>query len=202
LQGRSKDWSAKLENILEHAPGVGEIGLDRRDKAPEEAEQEEVFCIQMDIAARKKLAVTIHCVRAWGWMHDVLQKIKHLPDRMLFHSYAGPVDFIKILSAQGGYFSFNGVVLDSKHRRSREAIHAVPKDRLLLETDSPDLIAPVPYRLYAKPINERFTRNEPANLECIYKGVAQLLGIDQNKLEKQIFENTKSFLAGVNLDER
>jgi TatD DNase family protein len=198
LKDRSVDWIDALAAALDKVPaGIGEIGLDRRPNAPDHADQQEVFLAQMKLAALRELPVTIHCVQAWGWMTELIRDLPELPPRMLFHSYAGPTDFIKEFAHTGAYFSFGGVVLDQKHIKSRGALKAVPLDRLVLETDSPDLIAPEPYRKYCLQINERYIRNEPANVPMVYKGVAEILNMDQDELAQKVFENAGRFLAGT-----
>ncbi|OHB44462.1 MAG: hypothetical protein A2178_02355 [Planctomycetes bacterium GWC2_49_10] len=198
LKGRSADWLAALAAVLDKTPaGIGEIGLDRRPNAPDHADQQEVFLAQMKLAALRNLPVTIHCVRAWGWITEMLRDLPNLPPRMLFHSYAGPTDFIKEFVPAGAYFSFGGVALDQKHIKTRDALKAVPLNRLLLETDSPDLIAPEPYRKYYQQITERYLRNEPANVPMVYKGVAEILNMDQDELARKVFENASRFLTGT-----
>ena len=45
----------------------------------------------------------------------------------------------------GGYLSFSGIITFPKSQDIRDIARDIPKDRLLLETDSPYL-APVPFR--------------------------------------------------------
>jgi len=197
LAARSVDWLEQLEEITGHNRcGIGEIGLDRREGAGDEGEQEEIFISQMEIAAKLDLPVTIHCVKAWGRMMELLGKIRR-PRRMLFHAFSGSAALVKELTELGGYFSFAATVLDERHRRSREALASLNLNRLMLETDSPDLIGPEGKRLYFKAVSERFLRNEPANVALVYKGTAELLGVAENELKERVYENARRFLAGV-----
>ncbi|OHB53233.1 MAG: hypothetical protein A2Y07_11235 [Planctomycetes bacterium GWF2_50_10] len=197
MAGRSGDWLEQLEEIAGHNRcGIGEIGLDRREGAGDEGEQDEVFISQMELAARLDLPATIHCVRAWGRMIELLGKIRR-PRRMLFHAYGGSAELVKELTELGGYFSFAATMLDERHRHSRESLAVVRLDRLMLETDSPDLIGPDGKRLYFKVVSEKFLRNEPANVALVYKGVAELLSVGEEKLKEQVYENARRFLAGV-----
>ena len=60
------------------------------------------------------------------------------PAGVLLHSFMGPVEVIKGLSKLNAYFSLSLSVLKLKEQRARDVIKAIPLDRLVLETDSPD----------------------------------------------------------------
>jgi TatD DNase family protein len=187
---RSPDWLTKLESFLDAQPSaVGEIGLDQWIKDRDEPAMEDVFRLQLDLAVKKHRPVTIHCLHAWPWLMKVLRSEKSLPDRLLIHAYGGPVELIDELSAMNAYFSFAGTILDEKRARTRSALLAVPTDRLLLETDSPDLNPPAGFRLSAD-------RNEPANLSKILPAVANILGQSPENLAKILKTNSERFFNG------
>ena len=74
LHERTKSWQKRLKECLEH-PGsvVGEIGLDRwKPNLPYEG-QEEAFTWQLRLAAERNVAASIHCLQAWGRLHDLLR---------------------------------------------------------------------------------------------------------------------------------
>jgi TatD DNase family protein len=48
----------------------------------------------------------------------------------------------------GTFFSFSGDTSDERKTRKREALRAVPRDRILVETDAPDLPPPPAFRPY------------------------------------------------------
>jgi TatD DNase family protein len=54
-------------------------------------------------------------------------------------------EMVKEIVKRGWYVSFSGTVTFKNAEKVREACRAVPRDRLLIETDAPYL-APVPYR--------------------------------------------------------
>jgi len=79
---RSADWLDELEEYLVRNPSaiVGEIGLDRAAKAPdtgrcEHEHQLEVFEKQLRLAGRLRRPASIHCVRAFGQLYDVIQSV-------------------------------------------------------------------------------------------------------------------------------
>ena len=85
-----------------------------------------------------------------------------------FHSFAGGREMGEILVAHGCMLGLSGMVTFPKADNVREVIAGTPRDRLLVETDTPYL-APVPYR--GKP-------NEPAFTVEIATRLGLELGLD------------------------
>jgi TatD DNase family protein len=194
--GRSADWLTSLETFLDNQPsGVGEIGLDRWIQDRDEAAQEDAFRVQLALAKEKRRPVMIHCLRAWDQLMAVLRSDGLLPAGMLIHAYGGSADLVGELVKMGAYFSFAGSVLEEKRTKAREALLAVPKDRLLLETDSPDLLPPAGYRLTDE-------RNEPANLGEILRGVATILNETPEALAQTVWTNSERFFGGIRNHDR
>ncbi|HMP82585.1 MAG TPA: TatD family hydrolase, partial [Verrucomicrobiota bacterium] len=140
---RTKDWLANLTRFLEQLPSViGEIGLDRWKPGLSYDGQEEVFVAQLRLAAERNLPVSIHCLQAWGRLHDLLRD-NPCPERgFVLHSFGGPQEMIEPLAKLGAYFSFPGYYLHERKQRQRESFKHVPPDRLLVETDAPDQSLP------------------------------------------------------------
>jgi len=196
LAGRSDDWRARLVAILEKHPNacVGEIGLDRWKPDRDEKEQEKVFRAQLEVARDLERPAMIHCLKAWGWLLDVLGQYR-LTRPFLLHAYGGPPELIEPLSGMGAFFSFAGNVLDEKKEKMRRSLVAMPADRLLLETDSPDLAPPRQYLAHFKTGESGWVRNEPANLGRIVPKVAELRGEDVEKLAHAVWENAEQLLG-------
>ena len=122
-------WDVQMCELLVQNPGlmIGEIGLDKHK--PDMDTQINVFSCQMDLAVELGRGVHVHCVGAWDKMFAVLKKYKslHLPF-MLFHRFSGnAVDVARLIADYNAYFSFSGV---------GRVIADVPRDRILVETDS------------------------------------------------------------------
>jgi TatD DNase family protein len=192
-------WLAELKHFLTVVPSAaGETGLDRFIEPRNEKVQEEVFRAQLWLAEELHHPITIHCVQAWGWMMEVLASQRTLPEKMLFHSYSGSAELIKPLAAMGGYFSYAGGVLREKAVKRREALAATPIDRLMLETDSPDIIPPRRFCVAADGVtSEGKPRNEPANMAGVVRGTADVLHIGAEELSLQLHENAERFFAGL-----
>jgi TatD DNase family protein len=190
-------WLEELRRCLLSMPGaVGEIGLDRWIDPRDEPLQERFFRQQLAIARELNRPVMVHCLRAWGWLLDVLKVEPPPAEGMLIHAFGGSAEMIRPLANMGAYFSFAGNVLEPRRWRAREALAAVPVDRLLIETDSPDLPPPKDFRSYGQARADGRIRNEPANLPRILRGIAQVRHADEAQLAEAIWQNA-SRLFGV-----
>ena len=127
---------------------LGEIGLDYHyenygDIPMNKEKQMLFFRAQMEMAQLIELPVIIHDREAHG---DCFETVLRYPGvRGVFHSYSGSAEMAKELVRRGWYLSFSGTLTFKNAARVREAALAVPRDRLLIETDAPYL-APHPMR--------------------------------------------------------
>jgi len=129
-------WLELLGDFLLRAPsGVGEIGLDRTVDT-DLCEQEKIFRAQLKLAKRLKRPVSIHCVKAWERVADILKE--EAPPAFMLHAYGGAPEMVKELSELGAYFSFNSGLMNPKREKMRRALMTVPLNRLLFETESSD----------------------------------------------------------------
>ena len=190
IKERSSEWQVKLVECLDQIPSaVGEIGLDRRIKGHDFGQQEEVFSWQLRLAAEREIAVSIHCIQAWGPLLSILRR-GPLPRRgFLLHSYGGAPEMIPGFAKLGAYFSLPGYFAHERKSRQRETFRHVPPDRLLIETDAPDQPLPDQRNLFplldaaGKPINH------PANLRAVYEFAAEWLGAPPDALAAQVESN-------------
>ncbi|MFW6353511.1 MAG: TatD family hydrolase [Verrucomicrobiota bacterium] len=192
-------YADELQRHLDAAKGpvgVGEIGLDRWIEEPDVARQEAVFRAQLQIAAERNLPVTIHCLRAWGPLMEVLQNAP-LPERgFLIHSVGASPEMIEQLAKLGAYFSVSGPFADPKKKKFQRALRAIPEDRLLIETDAPDMLGPPEYRLAQ--VRDPRTGEElchPFNLLANYVFVREFLALSDEALISSVHANfTRFFL--------
>ena len=191
VRERTPDWQGNLVRCLEESRGViGEIGLDRWIPDPDVPLQEEMFCWQLRLAAERDLPVSLHCLKAWGRMEELLRRAPRPARGFLLHSYGGPPEMVPALARLGAYFSFPGYFLHERKARQRETFRHVPRERLLIETDAPDQLLPeesvlIPLQdpTSGKPVNH------PANLEAVYKGLAGFLAEPVDMLASIVEEN-------------
>ncbi len=168
---------------------IGEIGLDRWIKGHDIAQQEEVFAWQLRLAAERDLAVSVHCIQAWGPLLAVLER-EPLPSRgFLLHSYGGSTEMIPRFVKLGAYFSFPGYFARENKARQRETFRSVPPERLLIETDAPD--QPLPDERNHFPLLDASGKpvNHPANLRAVYEFAAEWFGETVEMLAGRVEKN-------------
>ncbi len=181
ITGRLPGWLDTLERLLVGAPcGVGEIGLDRAIEPRDDSDQEDVFLAQLRLARRLGRPVSIHCRKAWGRMLELLRQEGGAPHGGAIHSYSGAPDSIPALESMGFHISFSGAITRPGNLRGHLALAAVSPDRLLIETDSPDL-APAGW--------PRERPNEPANLAGVLRAAAEIRGAQEPGLADRTWTN-------------
>lgn len=187
---RSRRWLAVLESYLDRFPtaSIGECGLDGWVAAPLLDLQREVFLPQLALARERRLPLTIHALKAWEPLFDAFAT-EPPPEKFLLHSFGGSPELIKRLAAMGAFFSFSGHFLHPRKAQVLEAFKTVPPDRLLLETDAPDMLPPEEFITHPLPDGQ----NHPANLPRIAAGLAAALGTNPDQLAKFTAANHVSF---------
>ncbi|HEX5791623.1 MAG TPA: TatD family hydrolase [Luteolibacter sp.] len=180
------DWLGELRGRLETNPAasVGEIGLDQWVEQPSIDVQREVFTAQLALARELDRPATIHCLRAWGPLFEVFAG-QAPPSRFLMHAFNGSIEVARRLLAMGAYFSFSGYFLHERKAALLEVFRQIPRERLLVETDAPDLCPPQP----AHPLPDGL--NHPANLPAIGEALAAHLDLSPAELAKLTAENAR-----------
>ena len=189
---RTPGWRETLIELLDRMSGavVGEIGLDRSKPGLPYEGQEQVFVAQLQLAAERNLAASIHCLQTWGRMLELLHASVRPSRGFLLHSYGGPAEMVAPLVKLGAHFSFPGYFLHDRKVRQRETFKVVPIDRLLIETDAPDQL--LPDSANAHPLKDPRTGtalNHPANLPAVYHCMADLRAIPLPELERCVADN-------------
>ena len=181
-------WQEKLRTLLEIHPqaSIGECGLDTWVSEPSLEIQRPVFIDQLRLARELDLPVTIHCLKAWGALFDVFSETPP-PPRFLMHSFGGSIETARRLISLGAYFSFSGHFLHSRKSAVLEVFRQLPADRILLETDAPDMLPPPEIITHPLPENQ----NHPANLPAIGRALAAALGMPPEALATLTCENAQ-----------
>lgn len=179
-------WQKRLESILEKHPAssIGECGLDQWVSSPPLSIQLPVFIAQLRLAREMKRPLTIHCLKAWAPLFDAFTH-ETPPATFLMHSFGGSIETARRLIPLGAYFSFSGHFLHERKRAAQEVFRQLPHDRILLETDAPDMLPPPETITHPLPENH----NHPANLPAIGRALAGVLAITSENLADLTREN-------------
>jgi TatD DNase family protein len=142
---------------------LGEFGLDFfKDYSPKQ-DQKIALEASLAIAARAGKPVVIHCREAEREIIPILRAAgARLPGVM--HCFSGDTDFLEQVLGLGMHISVGGPVTYPKADKLQRVVAAVPRDRLLLETDCP----------FLSPQQRRGKRNEPAYIPLIAARIAEI----------------------------
>ena len=170
-----------IEELAKHprVRAIGETGLDffRTEPALQER-QRYSFIKHIEIAKRSKKALVIHDRDAHRAVLDTLSEVG-APDTTVFHCFSGDADMAEECVEKGYVLSFAGTVTFKNAPQLREALRLVPKELLLVETDSP-FLAPMP---------NRGALNTPAQIPNILRFMAEERGDDLIELAEAISSN-------------
>ncbi len=183
-----QDRLIDMAGIFVRFAGIGEAGLDRSCQV-DFSLQKALFSDQLELAARHGWPLTVHCVRAWGPLIDILNlfsKEQTLPPIMI-HSFNGSTETMKRLIGLGCYISFSEALLNQQQKSLHDTFRQTPQVRILLETDAP----------YDKNPGRRNkddgSFNEPADVVELYGVAAHLLNMSSEDLGSRIFNNAAVF---------
>lgn len=150
----------------EKVVAIGEIGLDYYyDLSPRDV-QAQVCEAQMELAWELDVPVAYHIRDAHQDMLDIMKRHRSHLTGGIIHCFSGSWEIAKEYLKLGYYISFAGPVTFRKAPKLQECAVNVPRDRLLIETDSP----------YLAPEPVRGRRNEPTNVRYVCEKLAALRG--------------------------
>lgn len=158
---------------------IGEIGLDYHYEDIPRDIQKKAFVAQMELARELKKPVIVHEREAHQDGMDIVTAFPEVTG--VFHCFSGSAEMAKWLVARGWYVGFTGVLTFKNARRALEAAAAVPRDRVVIETDCP----------YMSPEPFRGKRNDPTRLCRMAEALASLWGISPEEAQAITFENGK-----------
>jgi TatD DNase family protein len=181
-------WVSVLKDFLTAHPtaGVGEIGLDRWIQPHDLPAQIRVFKTQLELAAELERPASIHCLRAWGALHEILSQSRLPACGFLLHAYGGPVEMIRDFESLGAYFSFSPAFLHPAKAGKRNLFLRISKDRILVETDAPDMAPPLEINPFPLDDGKEQALNHPCNLRTAYEGLAGVLKMDLAELRQLV----------------
>jgi TatD DNase family protein len=110
---------------------VGEIGLDYyRDLSPRDV-QRRAFREQMDMAFKLELPIIVHNRESSADLLAIFRKGRS-SYRGVIHSFLGDLELAEAFLALGFHLGIGGPITFSQNEALREAVRAIPIERLLL----------------------------------------------------------------------
>lgn len=145
---------------------LGELGFDKNFGTNLDI-QKEVFRSQLALAEKhQKKVLIIHCVKAFQEIIEEKMKTPYL-FKWVLHGFNGSADLIQQLINHDFYFSI-GALLFKKESKIAHHLHLIPLDRIFFETDESNF-----------------------GIDEVYQQAAEILNIEESKLEFQVELNLK-----------
>ena len=106
--------------------------------------------------------------------------LKGIPQaNCIFHWYSGPISLLDRLINEGHYLSVNTVMVGTK--TGRKIINAMPRDRILTESDGPYAI------FHGRPA-------KPTDMNFILKHLGAIWALSPGRAEQEISKNIRQLL--------
>jgi TatD DNase family protein len=166
--------------------GVGECGLDYYRCTPETIEkQKKAFVEQIELANEIGKPLMLHIrnnpenseLNAYTDALAILKEYSKVKGDV--HFFAGNLEIAKAYVDFGFTLSFTGVVTFTHDYD--EVVKNIPLEMIMSETDSP----------YITPVPHRGKRNEPSYVIEVVKKIAQIKGLPEDEVSKQLIANAK-----------
>ena len=176
----SKDEIITKINLNNKIIGVGETGLDFYYNNSDKDLQIKSFQKHIDAAKDLNIPLIIHSRNAEDETYDILKKNHSNKLKILMHCFTGSTEFATKLIPLNAFFSASGIITFKNSLNLQETFKMIPKNRLLIETDSP----------YLSPVPNRGKKNEPAFIKFTAEKLAELQSI---KVSELVDVTTKNF---------
>ena len=162
---------------------IGETGLDYFHSTEFVAAQKDCFARHIEAGKQTNKPVIVHTRSA---KEDTIALMRsEQASHGILHCFTEDWDTAKAALDLGFYISFSGIISFKNAQSLRDVAKQVPKDRILIETDSPYL-APMPHRSKS---------NQPLYLPFVAQALADVYGISQQELGRITTENFERLLA-------
>lgn len=153
--------------LAQKAVAIGECGLDKACHTDYE-HQKDLFAAQINLTNQLQKPLIVHCVRSYGDLLKMSRQYSpHTP--WIVHSCSASAEWIRESRGHDFYYSYS--LRNLRLQRSRAALIATPRHRLLLETDE-----------------------QPEPISEVYSAAAQLIGVDVEELKIVVNENFKRII--------
>ncbi len=172
---------------------VGECGLDyfrlpdnEKEKEENKNRQKEIFAKQIRLAIEVDKPLIIHIRDANEDSKKVLLENSAEKVGGVLHCYNASRHLLD-LSQKGFYFGVGGVLTFKNAKKLVEILPDIPKDRIIIETDSP----------YLTPHPHRGERNEPFYTTFVAKKIAEILKMKEEEVEELTTNNAKRIFKAL-----
>ena len=165
---------------------IGECGLDFNRNYSPHPDQEKWFVAQLELGIELGMPLFLHSRDAHPRFAEIIRS--HRPEKAVAHCFTGEKDELHAYLDLGLFIGITGWICDERRgTHLLGLVRDIPRERLLLETDSPYL---VPRDMKPQP---KARRNEPAFLPHILRAVARALGRPEDEIAAETTRNATRF---------
>ena len=169
---------------------IGECGLDFNRNYSPHPDQEKWFEAQIDLACEIGKPLFLHSRDAHPRFAEVLRSRQGRLPAAVAHCFTGEQAELRAYLDLGLYIGITGWICDERRgAHLLQLVREIPRERLLVETDSPYL---TPRDLRPQP---RARRNEPAFLPHIVKTIARTLGRPAEEVAAETARNARELFS-------
>jgi len=199
LENTIKDFKSSDEPFASSLVAIGASGIDHDWESVEYEgrlhdyfdnqtinDEKDLFALQLTLAKKLDMPFILHSRRGFIETSDVLKAVKW--NKGVVHGFAYTKSELDFFLDLGWYISFCGTVTYSGKKNFNdmaELVSYVPKDRLIIESDSP----------YYTPIPLKCVKNEPNHISYIYEYIASKRGIQRHKLCEIVDKNISNLFG-------
>lgn len=175
-----------IEWLREHAKeekivAIGEMGLDYYwDKSDRET-QKKWFLRQLELAKELSMPIVIHSRDAAKDTMEILKEKKAGENGGTIHCFSYSKEIACQCIELGFHIGIGGVITFKNAKKLKEAVEAIPIERILLETDCP----------YLSPDPHRGERNDSTKLIYVAEEIARLKGLTTKEVTTVTAKNAK-----------
>ena len=162
---------------------IGETGLDYYWSTDNAQAQRDSFARHIHASQALKKPLVVHMRDAKDDTIDILKA--EGAEHGIIHCFTEDWQTAKRALDLGFYISFSGIVSFNSAKDIQDAARHMPKDRILIETDSP----------YLAPVPKRGRPNEPAYVPYVASYLADMYGCSSEEVGALTAKNFENLLA-------
>ncbi len=174
----------EVEKYAVKANAIGETGLDFYYNHSDKESQENLFRKHIQLSLELKKPLVIHCRSAateiLAVLNDYKKDFQNSSNPGILHCFTESTEVAHTLLDLNFTISFSGILTFKNAQNLRDTLKLVPREKLLIETDSPWL-APVPHR---------GKTNEPAFVRNVFDCVVETLNENPEVLKEILWRNS------------
>tara|TARA_B100001057_G_scaffold81281_2_gene76716 strand:- start:71197 stop:71997 length:801 start_codon:yes stop_codon:yes gene_type:complete len=168
---------------------IGECGLDYYREYSSKENQIRCFERHLELSSITKKPLFLHERNAHKDFFDILSTHIDTISKFVVHCFTGNSDHLRRYLDIGAHIGITGWITDqARGSHLHDLVQYIPRDRLMIETDSPYLI---PHNLDTKSSNT----NYPYYLPFIALFMSECLNITVDELRKSTYETTLDFFG-------